>query len=152
MFKFIYRVLKYAMVTAVGLATAAKFLLESNARPETEELDLVSIFEGTELVSTADPFYGGKVLGMFSGVAIDLRKARPSPTGIHLDLAVIFGGVSLVVPEGWRVRSELNVIMGGYADDTSTTADPDVPTVVLTGLVLMGGVQALSKPIIEVVA
>lgn len=151
MIKFIFRLFKYALVTAVGLAAAAKMVLQSNAGPETEEIDMVSIFEGTVLVSNADPFYGGKILGMFSGVVLDMRKATPSPTGVHLDLAVVVGGVTLVVPEGWRIRSELNVVMGGFADQTRTTADPDVPIVTLTGLVVMGGVQASSKPIVEVV-
>lgn len=151
MFKFTYRLLKYALMTALGLAAAAKLVLQSNAGPETEEIDMVSVFEGTVLVSTAQPFYGGKILGMFSGVVLDVRKATPSPTGIHLDLAVVFGGVSLVVPEGWRVRSEVKVVMGGFADHTRTTADPDVPTVTLSGFVVMGGVQASSKPLVEVV-
>lgn len=145
MFRLIFKLLRLAIVAMLGAAVAAKLLLESNAEPGTEEIDLVSIFEGKQLVSEAAPFYGGKVMSMFSGVLLDLRKATPAPTGIFLDLAVVMGGVSLVVPEGWRVRFEGNLIAGGFADETRTTADEDVPTVTLTGFVLFGGVQATTR-------
>lgn len=149
MFRFIFKLLRMVFVAAVGTAVAAKLLLESNAEPKTEEIDLVSIFEGQHLVSEADPFYGGKILTMFGGALIDLRKATPAPTGIYLDLAVIGGGVSLIVPEGWRVRFEGNLLAGGFQDATRTTADDDVPTVTLTGFALMGGVQATTRSPVE---
>ena len=133
----------------LGAAVAAKLLLESNARPDTEEIDLVSIFEGQHLVSEASPFYGGKVMSMFGGVMIDLRKASPAPTGVFLDLVVVMGGLNLVVPEGWRVKFEGKLIAAGFSDETRTTADDDVPTVTITGFVLMGGVQATTKPSVQ---
>lgn len=64
MFRFIFRMLRMAVIAALGAALAAKFMLDSNAEPQTEEIDLVAIFEGKNLVSTADPFYGGKVLSL----------------------------------------------------------------------------------------
>ena len=145
MFRFIFRLIRLAVIAILGAAVAAKLLLESNAEPGTEEIDLVSIFEGQQLVSEASPFYGGKIMTMFGGVLIDLRKATPAPTGIFLDLAVVMGGVSLVVPEGWRVKFEGKLMAGGFSDETRTTAEDDVPTVTVTGFVLMGGVQATTK-------
>lgn len=145
MFRFIFNLFRIVLIGALGTALAAKFLLESNAEPETEEIDLVSIFEGQNLVSQASPFYGGKIMTMFGGVILDLRKATPAPTGIYLDLAVAMGGVSLIVPEGWRVKFDANLMAGGFSDETRTTADEDVPTVTLTGFVFMGGVQATTK-------
>lgn len=145
MFRFIFKLFRLALIGALGAAVAAKLLLESNAEPSTEEVDLVSIFEGQHLASEASPFYGGKVMAMFGGVLLDLRKATPAPTGIYIDLAVAMGGVNVVVPEGWRVGFEGNAIAGGFSDATQTTADPDAPTVTLTGFVLMGGVQATTR-------
>ena len=145
MFRFIFRLIRLAVIAILGAAVAAKLLLESNAEPGTEEIDLVSIFEGQQLVSEASPFYGGKIMTMFGGVLIDLRKATPAPTGIFLDLMVVMGGVSLVVPEGWRVKFEGRLMAGGFSDETRTTTDDDVPTVTVTGFVLMGGVQATTK-------
>lgn len=152
MFRFIFKLLRLVLVTALGAAVAAKLLLESNAEPNTEEIDLVSIFEGQNLISEASPFYGGKVMTMFGGSILDLRKATPAPTGIYLDLAVAVGGVSLVVPEGWRVKFKGNLIAGGFSDETRTTADDDVPTVTLTGFVFLGGVQATTKSPVQAAA
>jgi len=149
MFRFIFKLIRLALIAALGAAVAAKLLLESNAEPTTEEIDLVSIFESQQLVSEATPFYGGKVMTMFGGVILDLRKATPAPTGIYLDLAVILGGLSIVVPEGWRVRFEGNLMAGGFSDETRTTAEEDVPTVTVTGFALFGGVQATTKSPIE---
>lgn len=152
MLRFIFKLFRLVMLGALGAAVAAKFLLESNAEPTTEEIDLVSIFEGQHLSSEAVPFYGGKVMAMFGGVLLDLRKATPAPTGIYIDLAVAMGGVTLVVPEGWRVKFEGKVIAGGFSDMTRTTADQDQPTVTLTGFVLMGGVQATTRPLVGAAA
>lgn len=151
MFRFIFNLLRAVVLAALGTALAAKFMLESNAEPETEEIDLVAIFDGKDLVSSADPFYGGKILTMFGGVNLDLRKAQPAPTGIGLDLVVVMGGVNLVVPQGWAVRFEGDSILGGFSDNTSPVDDEDVPTVTITGLILMGGLQTVAKSPVEVV-
>jgi hypothetical protein len=145
MLRFIFNLFKAAVIAVFGAAIAAKFLLESNAEPNTEEIDLVAIFEGQNLISQAAPFYGGKILAMFGGVLLDLRKATPAPTGIYLDVAVVMGGLSLVVPEGWRVRFEGKLAAGGFSDETRTTADQDQPTVTITGFVVLGGVQATTR-------
>ncbi|HET8740125.1 MAG TPA: hypothetical protein VFO17_10385 [Acidimicrobiia bacterium] len=152
MLRFIFNLFRALFLAVLGLAVAAKFLLESNAQPDTEEIDLVAIFEGQTLISEASPFYGGKILTAFGGVLLDLRKATPAPTGIYLDLAVFMGGVSLIVPEGWRVRFEGKTIAGGFSDMTRTTADDDQPTVTLTGFVVFGGVSAATKSPVEAVA
>lgn len=139
-------------IAAVGTAVAAKFVLESHGGPETEEVDLVAIFDGKQLVSSADPFYGGHVLAMFGGVELDLRKAQPAPTGIRLDATVVMGGLSVIVPEGWRVFHEGNVFLGGFSDQTRTTAEEDVPTMTIAGYLAFGGIQVITKPSVEAVA
>lgn len=145
MFSFILRQLRNVFLLLGGTALVAKLALESHAEPDTEEIDLVAIFEGRHLVSEADPFFGGKVMVAFGGALLDLRNTTPSPTGVLLDLVVCFGGVSIVVPEGWRVRWEGDIYGGGFSDETRTTADPDVPVVILKGFLAMGGLQASNR-------
>lgn len=145
MLRTIFKLLRAAVLAVVGAAVAAKFVLESNAEPGTEDIDLISIFEGHELISTAQPFYGGKIMSVFGGVLLDLRQATPAPTGIYLDLIVVMGGVSIVVPETWRVEFEGTVVLGGFSDETRTNADDDVPTLHLSGLLALGGVQVTTK-------
>lgn len=152
MFGFIFRQIRSLLFLALGAALAAKLVLESHAEADTEEIDLVAIFEGQHLTSTADPFFGGKVLVAFGVAVIDLRSATPSPTGILLDLAVVMGGVTLVVPEGWRVKWEGSIYSGGFSDETRTSADPNVPVITLRGFMAMGGLRATTTRPAEVVS
>ena len=144
MFKFIFKLIRLSFIAALGAAAAAKFMLKSNATPTTQEVDMVAIFGGEDLASDADPFYGGKILTMFGGTKLDLRNAKPAPTGVFLDLVVVFGGVMLIVPDGWRVKFDGKVIGGGFDDVTSTDASPDTPTVHIGGIIAMGGVKVLN--------
>lgn len=151
MLKFTFKLLRAMFLTVLGAALAAKFLLESHAEPDTEEIDLVAIFDGKELVSTADPFYGGHVVAMFGGAEIDLRRAHPAPTGIRLEATVVMGGLSIVVPEGWRVYYEGDKFLAGFSDATKTTADEDVPSLTIGGHLIMGGIQVATKASVEAV-
>ena len=151
MFKFIFKTIRLGFLAMLGTAVVAKFMLKSNAGEETQEIDLVTIFGGDNLVSSADPFYGGKILTMYGGTVLDLRKTIPAPTGIYLDVLVWMGGVNLVVPQGWRVDFTGKVIFGGFDDATQTTADPDAPTVRIGGMIVFGGLQATTKSPLEVV-
>jgi hypothetical protein len=152
MFGLIFRLVRYAVVALLGAALAAKLLLQSHATEETEEIDLVNIFGGEKLISAADPFFGGKVTTLFGGTLIDLRRVVPAPTGIYLDILVAFGGLSLVVPPGWKVVFDGTVTAGRIEDLTRPVDDPDAPIVRVGGLVALGGVEATTRPLVEVVA
>jgi hypothetical protein len=151
-FRFIFKTIRLAFFTMLGTAAVAKFMLKSNAGQETQEIDLVTIFASDNLISSANPFYGGKILTLFGGTVLDLLIAAPAPTGIYLDALVWMGGVDLVVPEGWRVEFTGKVVVGGFSDATRTTADPDAPTVRIGGLILFGGLRATTKSPLDVVS
>jgi hypothetical protein len=150
--RFLFRLVRLVMVLALGAALAAKFLLRSHASEETDEIDLVNIFGTQRLISSADPFFGGKVTSAFAGTTLDLRRVVPAPTGVYLDILVAFGAVSLVVPPGWRVVFDGNVVGGAFEDLTQTTSDPDAPIVRIGGLVALGALQAATRPSIDPVA
>jgi hypothetical protein len=152
MFGFIFRLVRFAVIALLGTALAAKLVLESHATEDTEEIDLVNIFGGYKLLSAADPFFGGKVTTLFGGTLIDLRRAVPAPTGIYLDILVVFGGLSLVVPPGWRVVFDGTVTAGRIEDLTRPVSDPDAPLVRIGGLVALGGIEATTRPLVEAVA
>jgi hypothetical protein len=152
MLGFIFRFVRFAVVALLGAAVAAKLLLQSHATEDTEEIDLVNIFGGHKLISAADPFFGGKVTTLFGGTLIDLRRVVPAPTGIYLDILVVFGGLSLVVPPGWRVVFDGTVTAGRIEDLTRPVTDPDAPIVRVGGLVAVGGIEATTRPLVEAVA
>jgi hypothetical protein len=139
-FRFIFKTLRLGFLAALGTALVAKFMLKSNAEPKTQEVDMVSIFGGEHLKSTAKPFYGGKILTMFGGTLLDLREATPAPTGVYIDLAVVFGGVELTVPKGWRVEF------------TGKVVEPATPTVHIGGFIVMAGGRVTNRTSAEVAA
>lgn len=151
MLRFIFKTVLFVFLTSLGAALAGKFALKSHAGADTQEIDLVNLLGGENVISHADPFYGGKITNAFGGLVLDLRKAVPSPTGIHLDVLIWMGGVDLVVPSGWRVVFEGVVFAGGFADLTETTADPDAPIVRISGWILFGGLRAATRPAVETV-
>ncbi len=142
MLRMIVRLIRYVLIAFLGAAAVAKLVLESNAEPETQDIDLVAIFGGLHLKSEADPFYGGKAIVACGGALIDLRQATPAPTDMDIDVSVMMGGLSIVVPEGWRVHYECRSLLGGFSDVTRTTADPDAPRLIITGQMVMAGIQA----------
>jgi hypothetical protein len=150
--RFIIRVIRYAFIGSFFAALVAKLTLKSNADPETQEIDLVSIFEGRELVSAADPFYGGKILTMFAGTVLDLRAVTAAPTGVYIDVMMLFGGLSLVVPIGWKVVFAGEVVGGGFDNATHENTDPDAPVLRITGRIILSGVQATPRSPLEAVA
>lgn len=149
MIRFLFRLIRLGFLAILGTALAAKFLLESHAGEDTEEIDLVNIFGSVNLSSVADPFFGGKITTAFSGTHLDLRRVVPAPTGIYLDVLLVFGGLSLVVPPGWRVVFEGNLAAGRFEDLTRPVEDPDAPLLRIGGLVALAAVEVTSRPTLQ---
>jgi hypothetical protein len=148
-FRFLFRLVRLTVITILGAAVAAKFLLESHAAEDTEEIDLVNIFGSFTLASAADPFFGGKITTAFAGTHLDLRRVSPAPTGIYLDVLVTLGGLSLVVPPGWKVVFDGTLAAGRFEDLTRPVNEPDAPIMRIGGLVAAAIVEVTSRPTLQ---
>jgi hypothetical protein len=73
----------------------------------------------------------------------------PAPTGIYLDILVTFGGLSVVVPPGWRVVYDGALAAGRFEDLTRPVSDPDAPIVRFGGLVALAAVEVTSRPSLQ---
>ncbi len=86
-----------------------------------------------------------KLLQFFGGSDIEMKAATPSPEGCVIDTFVLFGGSNLVVPEDWKVKSEVVSILGGYSDKRLASLDYDPEkTLIIKGIVLFGGLELKS--------
>ena len=132
------------VIAVLGAVAVAKVLIKSKAGRSSDEIDVVSILADKELVLPAGEFGGGKVLAVLGGAAIDLRRATPTANAINLNVAICCGGLGLLVPEGWRVHSDLKLTAGRVGDTTRSNDDSDAVTVYLTGFVVLGGVGVVS--------
>jgi Cell wall-active antibiotics response 4TMS YvqF len=136
-----------------GLMAAAaivKRVLRSRGDAESDEVALIAIFDGIDLESRASAFRGGSMFAWFGGISVDLRAARLSSDGAHLDLHALNGGIAIKVPEGWRVRSNMRAFAGGVVAHAPEPEAADAPTLTLDGFSVFGGIAVTGKPAIDV--
>src|SRR6185436_11750814 len=105
----------FTFMIGAAIFAATKRRDVAPADPAADEVDLVASFGPLEFRSESGAFRGGSVTTMFGGGEVDLRDATLDPAGATLHVSTLFGGGSLVVPEGWNVETSLSGI-GGVGD------------------------------------
>ena len=64
-----------------------------------------------------------------------------------MDVVVAFGGVEIVVPEGWRVDVKGIPLFGGWSNKTARDlVGADAPLLSIEALVAFGGLDIGHKP------
>jgi hypothetical protein len=139
------------VLSSIGTMIAALVTKQRNPSvgdADSDEVDLVTIFEPLQFASTAKAFRGGSLLCWYGGGDIDLRDATLDPDGAHLTVKVIFGGGRVLVPDDWTVENHVTPIVGGVADTRETRERPaDAPLLILDGFTAFGGFAiASSRP------
>jgi hypothetical protein len=130
-----------------GMAAAAAFVkraLPSRGDEDSDELELVAIFDGIDLTSRAKAFKGGSMIAWFGGIAVDLREAELAP-GARLSVRTLFGGIAIKTPPTWRIESSVKALLGGVDTRTPTGDDGDAPVLKLEGMALLGGIAVGAK-------
>jgi hypothetical protein len=106
-----------------------------------ERMNAFAFMSGVVRKVTSQEFRGGDATAVMGGVKLDMRGAKPAPEGAVLDLIVCWGGIEITVPDHWKVANEATVLMGGLEDRTKTPPPDSRDTLILRGLVVMGGVE-----------
>lgn len=142
-----------AMNLLAGLTgLVARAVLRSRGGPDSDEIDLVTVFEGLHLRSHSSAFMGGSTLALFGGIVLDLRRARLGPTGATLTVITLFGGTGIVVPPDWRVETEARTWFGGLDMSNEQPEPVDSPLLRIRARTLFGGLQIESRPRLEAVS
>lgn len=105
-------------------------------------IDLVNVFSGGERQIVSDNFRGGKVTAIFGGSEIDLTKAKLAPGKSELELACIFGGTTIIVPDDWFVTIEVTPVLGGFGDSRKLTPGRTIDStkqLIIKGAIVFGG-------------
>lgn len=106
------------------------------------EINAVGVTGGAEEKVATTDFKGGYLRAVMGGVKLDLTEATIGDPPATIEMTVVMGGAEIIVPEGWKVKVKTrnkfadvhDARVGGVSDDK------DVPDLVLTGKVMMGGV------------
>jgi len=115
---------------------------EANPVDEDDYLDSINVFGGSKQQVFSKKFKGGDVTTIFGGCDINLTHADFEDT-VTLDVVAIFGGVKIIVPPHWVVKSEMTPIFGGVDDKRSAVPLSDGPhkIIKIKGVALFGGVD-----------
>lgn len=122
-----------------------EILGEFDTRDEKDMIDLTSLFCGSKKSVLSKHFKGGEITTIFGGTELNLMQSDFEQEAI-IDLTVVFGGVKLLVPNNWEVKSSMMSIAAGLEDKRPIGAisiNPD-KTLYLKGTLLFGGVEIKS--------
>lgn len=110
-----------------------------------DKLDLVSVFNGIKRSVLSKNFRGGETITVFGGTEINLVNADIQNT-VNLECVTVFGGLKLIVPKNWEVRTDATAIFGGVEDKRFTAVEvvPENKVLIITGTVLFGGIDIVS--------
>lgn len=101
-----------------------------------------AMFGGTELKVTSSAFEGGDLTAIFGGHDIDLREAQMAGPSAEIQADAFCGGVSLKVPQTWRVTVDGPAIFGGIESKTLTPPDStNAPHLIVRSFAMFGGVE-----------
>lgn len=112
-----------------------------------EYVDYVNVFSGGERQIVSQNFKGGKVTAVFGGIELDLTKANLAPGVSELEIACVFGGATLIVPDDWHVTIEVTPVLGGFSDTRKLTPGRTVDPskhLLIKGAVVFGGGEVKS--------
>jgi hypothetical protein len=108
-----------------------------------DTLSRVLIFSGLKTKLITENFEGMDVVTVFSGGEIDAGSVKTKKSKIDIDLVSVFGGLKLVIPKGWQVKSEGVGIIGAFNNNTDSVSKSPV-TIHLRGAAIFGGVEVVN--------
>jgi hypothetical protein len=101
----------------------------------------LAVMAGVTRKVTAMDFRGGEATAVMGGCKIDLRDATISADEAAIDIFAFWGGIELIVPQGWIVVNRIVPLLGGADDRTKPPTDPAPKRLILRGVCVMGGVE-----------
>jgi len=100
------------------------------------------IFSGTEKRIINKEFKGGRINVLFGGIKLDLSQASLAEGTNDLEVNVIFGGATIIVPCEWKIILKNTSVFGGFSDKRfclKEASDPSRVLVIRASAVFGGG-------------
>lgn len=107
-----------------------------------------AVMGGITRRNESQAFRGGELTAVMGGVQLDLDDAKPADGRAVIDVFAVWGGIEIRVPDDWRVEVEATPLMGGVESNARLAPGVEpVGTLVVRGLVMMGGVEVKNTPL-----
>jgi len=103
------------------------------------------IFSSGEYIVSEPEFKGGEVKTIFGASEIDLRKTSLPEGDTYLKVEAIFSGVTLLIPDDWKVETRIEGAFSGVSDKRRIV-EPVNPSrrLILVGACVFGGCEIIS--------
>lgn len=107
-----------------------------------DKLEIDSMFCGSRKRILSKDFKGGEINIIFGGSELNLSQANIESEAT-IDVSIMFGGLKIIVPSNWEVKTQMTTIAAGVEDKRGRGGLEVVPdkTLILKGTVLFGGVD-----------
>lgn len=104
---------------------------------------VVAVFGGSARRGRWRPARNNYSVAVFGGTELDFREAILAPGVTELRVVALWGGIKIIVPPELNVESHGLALLGGFdhAGSEIGDPDPDAPTLRITGVACMGGVE-----------
>ena len=112
-------------------------------------IDYVNVFSGGDRQIVSQNFRGGKISAVFGGIELDLTKAKLAPGVSVLEIACVFGGATIIVPDDWYVTIEVTPVLGGFSDSRKLMPGRTIDSskhLLLKGAVVLKNLQEACLP------
>ncbi|MCX6240868.1 MAG: DUF5668 domain-containing protein [Bacteroidetes bacterium] len=82
------------------------------------------IFSGTEKRIINKDFKGGRMNVIFGGIKLDLTQASLGEGVNELEVNVVFGGATIILPCEWKIQLKNTSVFGGFSDKRFCVKEP----------------------------
>lgn len=111
---------------------------------DISDIDMVEgshIFGGGDHYVTSENFKGGRINAIFGGGKYNLTRCKLAPGTNILELSLVFGGIELLVPSDWKVKVEMDSILGGFSNKGAgfTGKEDSEGVLIIRGSAIFGG-------------
>jgi hypothetical protein len=135
-----------ATATAVVAAAPGAYAKAAGAHfGNAETLSAFAFLGHVQKGSSSPRFQGADVTAIMGGCTLDLRGADLDPEGAVIDAFAFWGGIEVLVPEGWVVDNKVLPLLAGAEDRTQPAAGASKHLLV-RGTALMAGIEIANQP------
>jgi predicted membrane protein len=100
-----------------------------------------ALMSGCELRPVSRPFRGADLTAVMGGIKLDLADARMEGDIATVEVFAFWGGIEIHVPPDWTVTSKVTTLLGGFVDKRRPTSVIPTKTLIVSGMVVMGGIE-----------
>ncbi len=115
------------------------------AYQSADYVSAINIFGASQQVIYSKTLQGGELTSVFGGGDINFVQAD-FENELVLNVTAVFGGIKIIVPPHWQVKSEVSAVFGGVEDKRGLLPIEQITPkiLVLRGMVMFGGLEIKS--------